>query len=424
MSRPGEDVAIIGAGPYGLSAAAHLRRAGVTCRVVGDPMSFWRTMPAGMLLRSNRSATNIAERHGSLSLDAFEQDADVTVGSPVPLETFIAYGDWVQRRAVPDVDRRTVTRLERDGGAFRVTLADGDELAAGRVVVACGIASFAWRPPEFAHLMPDLASHTGDHADPRHFKGRRVVVVGGGQSALEWAALLREAGADVEVLVRGHRVIWLRSVSVYRRIGRLAPVVYAPTDVGPLWYSRLNAVPDAFRRLPRPTQTKIAARSIRPACSHWVRERLADVPIRLDTAIREAHRRHGHVELHLDDGTASVADHLMLGTGYRVDVRRYPFLAPRLAAEVRCAGGYPVLTTGLESSVPRLHFLGAPAAWSFGPIARFVSGTWYSAGALTRVVAGRRAPVPSAVPLARRERRDLAGVGSSLSVAPREAERP
>jgi NADPH-dependent 2,4-dienoyl-CoA reductase/sulfur reductase-like enzyme len=392
------DIVVIGAGPYGLSAAAHLRRAGAECRVFGDPMSFWRTMPTGMRLRSNRSATNIAERAGELSLDAFEHATGASVTTPVPLEQFIAYGEWVQRRAVPDVDRRTVTRVEPAADGFRVTIDDGERIAARRVVVACGIAPFAWRPPEYDHLPPEVASHTGRHAEPARFAGRRVAVVGAGQSALEWAALLHAAGADVEVFVRDRRVIWLRHVSVYSRLGRLAPIVYAPTDVGPLWYSRLNAAPDVFRRLPRRAQTRIAARSIRPACSDWVRQGLAEVPVHLRTRIASSRLRDGRVELALDDGSRRTVDHLLLGTGYRVDVARYPMLAPEIVARLRRAGGYPLLGRGLETSVPGLHVLGAPAAWSFGPIVRFVSGTWYSAGALTRTVAGRAAPGPAPVP--------------------------
>jgi cation diffusion facilitator CzcD-associated flavoprotein CzcO len=386
---PPEDVVIVGAGPYGLSASAHLRRAGLRPRVLGEPMAFWRTMPAGMLLRSNRGATNIAELHGSLTLDAFEADTGMQAGSPVALERFVEYGEWVQRRAAPDLDRRLAAHIERNGDGFKITLADGERLAARRVVMACGIAEFAHLPPEFAGFGPELVSHTGDHADPARFAGRRVAVVGGGQSALELAALARAAGADVEILVRAPQIVWLRRVTVYRRLGRLAPVVYAPTDVGPLWYSRLNAVPDAFRRLPRSAQARIATRSIRPACTHRVREALDGVEIRLGTRVASARRAGARLELALDSGERLTVDHLLLGTGYRVDIARYAVLAPELRRAVRTVAGFPVLGRGMESSVPGLHFLGAPAARSFGPIMRFVSGTWYGGAQLARAVAAR-----------------------------------
>jgi hypothetical protein len=390
------DIVIIGAGPYGLSAAAHLRRAGIDCQVFGEPMSFWRTMPRGMFLRSNRRATNIAEYQGDLSLASYQAATGVSVSVPVPLESFVAYGEWVQQRVVPDVDRRLACSVDTRGHAFDVTLEDGDRVTARRVIVACGIRPFAWRPPEFRELPRELASHTGDHADLARFAGQRVAVIGGGQSALESAALLHEAGAEVEMLARSRRIVWLRGVSVYKRLGPVAPIAYAPTDVGPLWYSRLVAVPDVFRRLPRRAQTRIAARCIRPAGAHWVRERVVDVPLRLGVRVRSVRPRGGALELALDDGAHVTVDHLLLGTGYRVDVGRYGLLDPHLLARVRVAGGYPILGPGLESTVPGLHFLGAPAAWSFGPIMRFVSGSWYASRALVRQIAGRPAVLRSA----------------------------
>jgi hypothetical protein len=399
------DVAIIGAGPHGLAAAAHLRRAGVEARVFGEPMGFWKTMPAGMFLRSNWSATCIGEYDGELSLDAYQADTGERFGRPVPLDRFIDYGLWVQRRVAPDVDNRLVERLTRSGEHFTLHLNDGDEARARRVVVACGIAPFARRPEEFSDLPGSLVSHTGDHADLSVFGGRRVAVVGSGQSALESAALMHEAGARVDVFARSRRIVWLKGVSIHKRLGpRLAGIVYAPTDVGPLWYSRLVAVPALFRRLPRGAQTRIAARSIRPAGSHWVRERLPDVPIHLHARVVRAAPISGGLSLEFADGARTEVDHLLLGTGYQVDIARYPFIGGDLLADIRRVNGYPLLARGLESTVPGLHFLGAPASWSFGPIMRFVSGSWYGARELTRHVAaeangiGALVSPPSAAP--------------------------
>lgn len=379
------DVAVVGAGPYGISSAVHLKRAGLDVRVFGDPMSFWRRMPVGMLLRSNWGATNIAELHGELSLDTFKQETGACFGSPVPLERFVEYGEWVQRRAVPDVDRRFVSRIEMSGRGFVVELENGECLAARRVVVAGGIEPFPHRPAHLADLPRELVSHSSEHRDLRTFAGKRLAVLGGGQSALESAALAREGGATVEVFAR-RRIVWLRGHGVKKRLGPLGPVVYAPTDVGPLWYSRLVALPDAFRRLPRRTQDRIARRSIRPAGAHWLIARLEGVPIHVGRTVRAAIPSGHELELELDDG-ASRFDHLLLGTGYRVNIAHYPFLAPELLARVRRVDGYPVLERGLQSSVPGLHFAGAPAAHSFGPIMRFVSGSWYSGRALSRRIA-------------------------------------
>jgi len=390
------DVAIVGAGPYGLAAAAHLRRAGTDVRVLGDPMSFWRSMPSGMLLRSNWTATCIADCQGPLSLDAYCAASGARFGRPVPLARFIRYGMWVQEQVAPDLDRRLVTALDGHDRGFDLLLADGERLTARRVVVAAGIAPFAHRPSFAAGLPPELCSHTGDHQDLGRFTGARVLVVGGGQSALESAALLHEAGAEAEVVVREDHLHWLHGGKYQRRLGRLAPLAYAPTDVGPMGLSRLVAVPDLFRLLPRRVQDPLAGRAIRPAGAAWLTSRLRDVPITLTRSMASVAPGNGKIRVTFADGDTRTVDHVLLGTGYRVDITRYSFLAPSLLARVVRAGGYPVLGRGAESSVAGLHFIGAPAAWSFGPIMRFVSGGWYAGRSLARLGPGSAEPRPLA----------------------------
>ena len=392
------DIAIIGAGPFGLALAMHLLRARMDVRVFGDPMSFWRSMPMGMLLRSSTTATSIAERRGPLSLDAFRQRHRLPYEKPVTLDRFIDYGVWFQQQVVPDLDPRRVELVQRAAGRFVLTLEDGQRCRARRVVVAAGIAPFARRPPVVDGLPPELVSHTSDHIDLSRFAGRQVLVVGGGQSALESAALLHEGGAEVEVLVRADRINWLHGGRYQEALGPFGPLLYAPTDVGPMGLSRLIAATDLYRRLPRPVQDPLTARAIRPAGSAWLPPRLHDVPIHLGAQIRDAAAAGSRVALELEDGTVRIADHIIVGTGYRVDIARYPFLAPELLAAIRTHSGYPALRHGLESSVPRLHFAGAPAAYDFGPTMRFVSGSWYAGSAIARaVLRDDRARTPSGV---------------------------
>lgn len=390
-NRADVEVAVIGAGPHGLSAAVHLRRAGVAAQVFGEPMSFWRTMPEGMRLRSNMSATNMIEPKGPFSLTSYMAETGEQFGHPVSLRRFVDYGSWVQRNAVPDVDPRKVRDVSREGAGFVLELEDGERLKARRVAVACGIAAFEHMPSGFDHLPPGLASHTGHHDDLAIFAGKRVAVVGAGQSAVESAVLMHERGAKVELVARATEIVWLRSWSPIHFMGRLGRIVYAPTDVGPLWYSRLVATPALFTRLPRDTQDRIARRSIRPACSYFVRVRVDGVRLTTNTSITHAEPLGNGLEFTLSDGTKRQVDHLMFGTGYKVNVGRYPFLDQELLRELRMVEGYPVLRRGFESSVPNLHFLGAPAARSFGPIMRFVSGSWYGGSRLARAVA--RKPV-------------------------------
>jgi thioredoxin reductase len=384
------DVAVIGAGPYGLAATAHLRQAGVSTHVLGDPLSFWQSMPQGMLLRSNRTATSIADPHGPVALDAYEAATGQPVTPPVPLGQFVDYGLWVQEQVAPDVDRRHVHRLARDGRGFVLELDDGDRLRARRVVVACGIADFVHRPAAGEGLPPELVSHSSEHRDLGALAGQRVLVAGSGQSALESAALLHESGAEVEVVVRADHINWLHGGRYHRMLGRAAPLVYAPTDVGPMGLSRLVAVPELFTAIPRSIQEPLAYRAIRPAGAAWLVPRLRDVPIRLRSEIHSITPGADGLRVVLSDGEARPVDHVLLATGYRVDITRYPFLDRDLVAELRVAEGYPLLRRGMETSVPGLHVVGAPAARSFGPTMRFVSGSWYTGRALARALGGER----------------------------------
>jgi cation diffusion facilitator CzcD-associated flavoprotein CzcO len=382
------DVAVVGAGPYGLACAAHLRAAdGLDVRVLGDPMSFWRQhMPRGMLLRSPYVASDIGDPNDSLTLDAYGASTGA-VSAPVPLDRFVDYGSWFHQKVAPDVDRRPVERLSHTGSdGFRLSLADGDELKAQRVVIAAGIGPFSFRPPEFEGLPPSHVSHASERDDLTEFAGQRVAVIGGGQSALESAALLREAGADVEVLVRAPRIYYLRRVGMLHNLGPITTALFAPAEVGPAGVSRIVSVPDWYRRMPRRIQDRFFWRSLRPAGAAWLQPRLEGVPIRTESAVKRAAAVNGHVRLELGDGSERVVDHVLLGTGYRVDISRYPFLDRGLLQHIRTRAGHPQLSTTFESSVPGLYFAGATAGWSFGPLMRFVAGTSFAARALTRGV--------------------------------------
>ena len=382
------DVAVIGAGPYGLSAAAHLRAVnGLNVRVFGEPMSFWdRQMPVGMLLRSPWAGSHLSDPKGALTLDAYRDANGSHFGSPVPLNRFIDYGRWFQRQTVPEVDGREVARVESDAGGFRLKLGDGETIQSRRVVVAAGIASFAWCPEPLRNLPRALASHSSEQNDLSRFSGKHVVVVGAGQSALESAALLHEAGAKVELLVRGSVVRWLWQRPLLHT-WPIEPLLYAPPDVGPALISQVVARPNWYRRMPRKWQDKWGTRSIRAAGAGWLKPRVANLPMITGRSIVSAAPAGGRLALKLDDGSERTVDHVLMGTGYRVDLAKYAFLSKQLVASIRQVGGYPQLNNGFESSVAGLHFLGAPAAWSFGPLMRFVAGADFATRSLARSVA-------------------------------------
>ena len=384
------NVIIIGAGPFGLSSAAYLRASGIEARVFGEPMSFWeKQMPRGMCLRSNWGASHIADPKQELSLESYCRDVGGPCPKPIPLSRFVAYGHWYQGRAVPDLDRRMVHRIEADARGFKVTTSDEETFTSKRVVIATGISAFTSHPPEFNEIPSALASHSSAHNDLREFKGRRIVVIGAGQSALESAALCREEGAEVEVIPRQSILNW---VGMHPRLHHLGPVsrlLYSKHDVGPAGISKLVAAPHLFRRFPRWFQDPVTYRAIRPAVAGWLRPRLADVPITFGRKVISAVATGGQLRLKLDDGTERLVDHALLATGFRVDVSRYQFLSEALLKRLETVNGYPVLGRGLECSIPGLHFLGKPAARSYGPIVGFVSGTEFAAKELVRSISRR-----------------------------------
>jgi len=382
--------AIVGAGPYGLSSAAYLRAAGIETRVFGEPMSFWKEhMPVGMHLRSPLEGSNLSDPDRKFTLKVYAGINGHKVSSPLPLECFADYGCWFQRQVVPEVDKRRVIRVEESGTGFELTLQDGEKLRAQRVIVAGGIVPFAYRPSRFQALPRELASHSCEHRDLGRFVGKRVIVIGGGQSALESAALLYEAGADVRVVIREPEVRWTWQrpwLHTFRPIGRL---LYAPPDVGPAGISHIVGAPNWFRRLPRGLQKQWAERSVRAAGAGWLKPRLKQIPVTTGGSVVSAVPSNAHLRVRLDDGSEHCVDHLLMATGYKVDISKYEFLAPELLARIHTVDGYPVLDNGFGTSVYGLHFLGAPAAWSFGPLMRFVAGADFAASALARFIAAR-----------------------------------
>ena len=397
----GLDVAVIGAGPYGLASAAHLRARGLDVHVLGRPMDLWeRRMPVGMFLRSSWEASTISDPDGTLSLDAYEAERAAPIARPIPLEDYLAYGRWFQRQAVPDLDTRRVAVVRREPAGFRLELDDGSELGARRVVIATGPAGFARRP----RAMRDLpAPHVRQSVDVRElddYRGRRTAVIGSGQSAIELAALLHEAGADVEVIARADRVRWLRrSGWLHARDGVLRRMLYPPTDVGPVGLSQLVAHPTAWRFVPRGLGERIAYRCIRPAASGWLVPRTAEVTLTLGREVTGATVDGDGLRLRLDDGGERELERVVLATGFEVRADRHPLLDGELLARLRTRDGAADLGRGFESSVPGLHFVGAFSAASFGPVMRFVSGTPFTGRALAAHVAStRRAEHPRPQP--------------------------
>jgi hypothetical protein len=405
MSRPfTTEIAVVGAGPYGLSVAAHLRRHGRDFRIFGTPMQSWRAnMPVGMYLKSEGCASSLSDPTGSYTLKAHCQLHGLRYGDygvPVPLETFFHYGLAFQERFVPEVEDTEVVGLDRSSDGYELHTASGEAVTARSVVVAVGITHFAYVPPLLARLPEELVSHTSQHRDFGPFAGRDVTIIGGGQSALETAALAHEQGANVRVLVRRPGLVWNADPDDWPRpLARR--VRYPMTGLGPGWrsYFYCNA-PRVFHRLPERTRVRTVNTALGPAGSWWLKDRLlGQAPLLTGHAVRSAEADGDRVRLRVEGEDGRFIDwsteHVIAGTGYRVDLSRLRFLSDGLRARLRLVEAAPMLSPSFEASVPGLHFVGLASAYSLGPMMRFVYGADYTARRLVTHLVGRRARIPA-----------------------------
>jgi hypothetical protein len=387
------EIAIVGAGPYGLSLAAHLRALGVPFRIVGRVMETWREqMPQGMLLKSDGFASDLSDPQGTFRLHHYCEERRLPYHAtciPVELSTFAGYGVEFQRRMVPELEDAKLVNLARSDGGFRLTLATGESFATRLVVLAVGISHYAHIPPVLGGLPSGVLSHSSQVRQPAKFAGKKVAVVGSGASAIDLAALLHEAGAKVTIVSRRSKLKFHdkpkdRERSLWEKLRRPG------SGLGPGWKSRLlTEFPHWFRLLPVRQRLDLLRRLLGPSGGWPMRERVeGKVMVRSGVTLRGAEMRDGHVLLALSGKGVAVEqiefDHVIAATGYRVDLRRLPFLGEDLRRQIRAVEHMPVLSSHFESSVPGLYFVGISSALTFGPMMRFAYGAAYTARRLER----------------------------------------
>ncbi len=374
------DVVVVGAGPYGLAAAAHLQGRGLKVGIFGKPLKLWREhMPQGMLLRSYWWATNISDPRKQYSLDCYFRENGQEAFDPLPAEILIDYGLWFQKHVVPNVDETYVETIEGKAGQFVVTLVDGRVIHSATVVMAPGLRYYTYRPAEYNHLPAELISHTSDHHTFDRFAGEQVVIIGGGQSALESAALAHESGASVHLVTRSP-LRWIQGSGSFPEHRPLMQRIRNPkAGISVGWFSwRLEHFPYVFQRLPRSRKDKIMRGRGRfgPMGASWLRPRIeGKVQLHELQHVLEIKEADNGVMLTLSDGKSLKADHVILGTGYQVDISKLPMLHPQLLARVKTYQNAPILNNRFESSVPGLYFVGFSSVSSCGPLYRFVVGT-------------------------------------------------
>jgi thioredoxin reductase len=385
------DVAIIGAGPYGLSLASHLASSGVQHRIFGQPMQGWiGGTPAGMLLKSDGFASNLSDPQNGLTLKRYCSERTIPyadLGLPVQREVFIAYGLDFQNQRVPYLERKLIVSVRHASSGFLLSCDDGETIAARRVIVAVGLAPFAYVPPEFQYLNSDRWSHSIEISDPQRFSGRDVVVVGGGASAIDLAALLHEAGANVTLASRRQQL----DIHTKMRLPRpWSDRVRAPlSGIGPSWRSRLLCeLPHIFRLLPAKKRTHIVKYHLGPAAGWFMNDRVDNkFPILLGCQGMRVGEGSDRIRLAFEtaaDKRSLTAEHVIAATGYRIDLERLDFLPETMRRAMAAIDGAPLLSSRFESSVPGLFFIGPVAASCFGPVMRFTFGAGFTARHLSR----------------------------------------
>ncbi len=382
------DVAIIGAGPYGLSIAAHLKAHGLDVRIFGSPMHTWMTqMPKGMRLKSEGFASSIYDPDSALSLANYCRQEGIPYadsGLPVPLETFVSYGLEFQKRLVPEVEDKLVVSLHRSPNGFQLCLENGEVVSARKVVTAVGISHFKHVPQIFSSLSEEFLTHSSSHSTLDQFKTREVIVVGAGASALDLAALLHQAGAVVHLVARKPVI---RFHDPPGRIPRpfLQRIRRPMTGIGPGWRLLFcTSAPLVFRQLSEQFRLEAVRKVLGPAPAWFVKQQVVgNVSFNLGAIINQANVRNGRVSLELTDAAGNrrslVADHVIAATGYKVDLQRLTFLSSDIQAGIRSVEQTPVLSSNFESSVPGLFFVGTSAANTFGPVMRFAFGARFTA---------------------------------------------
>jgi hypothetical protein len=385
-----QPVIIIGAGPYGLSIAAHLAKAGIKTRVFGRCMETWATgMPVGMFLKSAAAATDISDPDGQFTIEAFCALRGIPydpLEMLLPVDLFTAYGHAFQRKFVPHLETQMITRLAEGRGGYEVTLDDGAVIRATHVIVATGIRRFGKVPEALASLPAAYLSHSSEASDLSHLRGKDVIVLGGGSSAADVAAALHRFGAKATMVAR--RGILKFPPGGKRR--RWHHAIRAPmTPLGPGWNKVLAwKGPLLFHKMPAGFRTEVVRRYLGPSPTLSVKETIeAHVRLLLKAQVMSADIVDGRVKLRIrQDGAESVvhADHVIAATGYSIALDRLGFLDEDLVRSIACTAGSPTLSTTFESSREGLYFVGTPSAVSFGPVMRFVCGTQFCAQRLTR----------------------------------------
>jgi len=389
------DIAIIGAGPYGLSLAAYLTKQKANFQIFGIPMEVWRrNMPEGMFLKSEGFACTLFDPDRTFTLERYckaEGRPYAPIGLPVDRDLFCDYGEAFQRRFAPTLRAVHVTALTRDEKGFVLHLSDNTVCTAGRVIVACGISHFKHIPKELESLPPDRFAHSANLAPLASYKGKTITVLGAGSSAVDAAGLLQQAGAQTEIFTRRPK-IWFNNpperTTSFKRL--ISHITRPRSGLGLGWRSKIAcAAPQLFHIMPSRLRIRVTHGHLGPSAT-WMSRQLIEgkVPIHTNATLAKTEIQEDRVTLTFarPDGSSFISktDFVVAGTGYVANVDKLTFLSAEIHAAIRTEAASPILDRNFESSVPGLYFIGLSAANSFGPMLRFAWGARFVAPHLSK----------------------------------------
>ena len=240
------------------------------------------------------------------------------------------------------------------------------------------------------NLPSEFVSHSGHHFDLSSFKDRRVAVIGGGASAIDIASLLKNSGAEPQVIARQKKLEFHSPPGPIP--SRWAQLLTPKSGLGWGWQSRFYYDGAAiFRLLPRALRQRLVRRAYGPSGGYFMYDKIMGrVQLFLDTTVERAEVRNNEVYLQLrtSDGSSQLimTDHVIAATGYKVDLRRLPFLNPEIKAQLKHADHSPIISGSSQSSIRGLYFIGPVTANTFGPVMRFACGARFTSPLLARAI--------------------------------------
>lgn len=366
------DLIIVGAGPYGLALAAHAKEKNIRCKVIGYPMDFWKNkMPAQMFIRTKLAFTSLSDPDNYYTLQRYEQEEGLTFAYPLSRKIFTDYAQWFIAKTGITIEHDFVQKVSKEDGTFHVHTERGESYQAQQVAIAVGLTNAAYVPDVFQTLPDSFCSHTAGYTSFEQFKGKKVLVVGGGQSAWEAAALLHQENAE--------------TILSYRRPERLAPKKNTN--------ARQQELLGKYYHMSAEEKQKVTEELDRPTVSDFllplVEGKVRQIPsTRINKVTLDADQN--QVNVFFDNGETIAVDHIITATGYRFDPQKLTFLAPLLEELQLSDDNNTIVDECFQSSIKGLYFTGPATVYNHGYAFRFIAGVGYTAGEICKSVLNKK----------------------------------